>query len=135
MKEVLLSREPINPNAGAFPMHTMIAQDLQQEMEEDRHLLVLNVRSTEEFEEGHIPGSHNIPQDAPDFLKQVADLTGSRDRRIVVHCSGITCDASAKALEALTRAGFTNVHRFEGGMADWKKAGFPVVTGSPIHTH
>jgi rhodanese-related sulfurtransferase len=116
-------------------MHTMIAQDLRQEMEEDPHLLVLNVLSAEEFEEGHFPGSHNIPAGAPDFLKQVADLAGSRDRRIVVHCSGITCDASAKALQALTRAGFTNVHRFEGGMADWKKAGLPVVTGSPIHMH
>jgi rhodanese-related sulfurtransferase len=115
-------------------MHTMIAQDLQQEMEEDRHLLVLNVLSAEEFEKGHIPGSHNFLR-THDFLKQVADLAGSRDRRIVLHCSGLTCDASAKALEALTRAGFTNVHRFEGGMADWKKAGFPVVTGSPIHTH
>lgn len=116
-------------------MHTMIAQDLRQEMEEDRHLLVLNVSSAEEFENGQIPGSHNTPQDAPDFLRQVADLAGSRDRRIVVHCSGTTCDASAKALVALTRAGFTNVHRFEGGITDWKKAGFPVVTGSPIHTH
>ena len=116
-------------------MHTMIAQDLRQEMEEDRHLLVLNVLSAEEFEMGHIPGSHNIPQGAPDFVRQVADLAGSRDRRIVVHCSGITYGASAKALEALTRAGFTNVHRFEGGITDWKKAGFTVVTGSPIHTH
>jgi len=116
-------------------MHTMIAQDLQQEMDEDRHLLVLNVLSAEEFEEGHIPGSHNTPRGAPDFLKQVADLAGSRYRRTVVHCAGSTCDDSVKALDALTRAGFTNVHRFEGGMADWKSAGFPVDTGSPIHTH
>ena len=116
-------------------MLTMIAQDLEEEMEEDRHLLVLNVLSAEEFEEGHIPGSHNAPQRAPDFLKQVADLAGSRDRRIIVHCTGSKCDESAKALDALTRAGFTNAHRFEGGMTDWKNAGFEVETGSPIPTY
>ena len=116
-------------------MHTMTAQELREEMEEDHHLLVLNVLSAEEFEQEHIPGSYNVPQGAPDFLRRVADFAGGRARRMVVHCSGIMCDASARALQTLNRAGFTNVHRFEGGMSDWKRTGFPLATGSPVRMH
>jgi len=67
----------------------------------DRSLVVLDVRTPEEFAAGHLPGAINIPH--TELAARVAELEGSRDRDIVVYCR--TGARSAAAL---------------GVLADWK---------------
>ncbi len=104
-------------------VRTLRAQDLKQLMEQKKDLLVLNVLSQEEYEKEHIPGSANVPNDAPDFTTRVERLAGSKTRPMVVHCASTKCPASTEAVNKLTAAGFTNVSEFAGGMAEWKSAG------------
>ena len=68
----------------------------------------------------HIPGTldlHTIPE-AIQALKP--------DDEIIVYCSDKNCFASRAAYQALTRHGYTNVRRYEGGLADWEEAGLPL---------
>lgn len=83
--------------------------------------LILDVRSPEEYQQGHVPGSRNIPHDQ---VSQHADQL-KRYQRIYVHCQA--GGRAGKAAEALLGLGLQNIVCISGsGMGDWVSAGFPV---------
>jgi rhodanese-related sulfurtransferase len=85
----------------------------------DRFKLVL-VLSDFAYQAGHIPGSLNIKS-----FDQVPSLL-EKDDEIVVYCSSVDCQASPRVYTFLTRAGYTNVRRYAGGLLDWTEAGYPL---------
>jgi rhodanese-related sulfurtransferase len=72
------------------------------------------------FRAKHIPGSLSV--DTPDSATDILDVGDE----IVVYCSHETCAASRYALMALEKAGYGNVRRYAGGIADWEEAGYPL---------
>ena len=87
--------------------------------------LLVDLSPAAEFEKGHIAGARNI---APSqFDPEHKQLARARDLPIVVACrSG---QASMAAAARLRKAGFTNVHWLEGGIAAWQQADLPLVRG------
>lgn len=85
---------------------------------------VIDVRSANEWAEGHIPGAEHIP------LGYLADRCRTRPatQPIVVQCR--TGARSAIAASLLERLGFTNVTNLAGGFTAWTAAGLPVDTTS-----
>jgi hydroxyacylglutathione hydrolase len=81
---------------------------------------LLDVRSSSEWAEGHVPGSSNIP--VADLEQRLAELP--RDRLLVVHCQSGSRAAIAASL--LRARGIVDVRVFSGGFAEWSKAGYPV---------
>ena len=65
--------------------------------------LILDVRSPEEFRNGHVPGSKNIPVDI--VLKHVADL--KRFKTVYIHCQA--GGRASMAFAALQQAGLDNL--------------------------
>jgi phage shock protein E len=97
----------------------MIAPDqLVQRMEKkDANLVVLDVRTPEEFAAGHIPGAVNIPHDQ--LPNRLAEIAGAKSKDVVVYCrSG---RRSAIAQETLTSQGFKSVKHLEGDMLKWQE--------------
>ncbi len=87
-------------------------------------MLLLDVRSVDEFngEQGHVPGSRNIPIDQ---LESHLDALNSHlERPIAVICK--TDRRSAKASRLLLKNGFNDVHVVDKGMTAWCEAGLPV---------
>lgn len=84
-------------------------------------ILVLDVRSTESFDAGHVPGALNIP--LMDLAGKLATLP--KDKTIVTYCSTITCGLAPKAALVLAEKGF-KVMEMYGGFATWTENGFPV---------
>lgn len=83
--------------------------------------LLLDVRTSKEFEEGHVPGATNIPH--TEVPGRLAELEPYRERGVVVYCrSG---GRAGVAAEALTGAGFPVKH-LEGDMTGWQERGLPV---------
>jgi rhodanese-related sulfurtransferase len=79
--------------------------------------LMLDVRTIEEWDEGHIPGATLIPLDQ--LGQRVNELPTKLP--VVVYCrSG---NRSRTALGILQSAGITNVHNMVGGINVWKDAG------------
>ena len=72
------------------------------------------------FRAKHIPGSLNV--DTPDAAIALLDPNDE----VVVYCSHDTCTASRYAMMALEKAGYGNVRRYAGGIADWEDAGYPL---------
>jgi phage shock protein E len=85
-------------------------------------LVVVDVRTPEEFAAGHIAGSSNVDFYAPDFLERLEGL--DRDTPYFVYCrSG---NRSASTIEAMRELGFTEVYELGGGVITWAEAGLPL---------
>jgi hydroxyacylglutathione hydrolase len=82
--------------------------------------MLLDVRTPEEYAEGHIAGAKLIPvQVLAEHLKDVP-----KDKQVYVYChSG---GRSARASKLLAANGFSNIENMEGGIVAWKAAGYPV---------
>ncbi len=81
---------------------------------------MLDVRSRDEYENGHIDGSLNI---YVGLLEGRADEL-PEDRPIAVMCKSGTRSSFASSI--LLRAGRGNIHNVLGGMDAWKRAGYPL---------
>jgi rhodanese-related sulfurtransferase len=82
---------------------------------------VLDVRPTEEYSAGHIPGALSVPLSELD--RQLARLPRGRD--IVAYCRGPYCLLAIEAVERLRAKGF-NALRLKHGVPDWRALGYPV---------
>jgi rhodanese-related sulfurtransferase/predicted transcriptional regulator len=84
-------------------------------------VVLLDVRPIDEFRNGHIPGSINIP------LAHLAEkLTRfSKHKEYIVYCRGPFCVFADEAVKLLTQKGF-KARRLEEGFPDWKIKGLPV---------
>jgi len=107
-------------------MQTLNAHDVKQHVDSNDDTLVIDVLPTEHYEKEHIPGATNIPLSADRFTEAVEGIAQDKSRPIVVYCASEECDLSPKAAEHLEGAGFENVADFEGGIKEWKNAGYEV---------
>jgi rhodanese-related sulfurtransferase len=84
--------------------------------------VILDVRTEEEFEEGHIPGAINISHES--VADRIDEL--KKYKKIYIHCrSGGRVRVAAAALQA-AGLGDRMVCIFDGGMLDWAAAGYPL---------
>ncbi|MFV0525311.1 MAG: rhodanese-like domain-containing protein [Acidimicrobiales bacterium] len=90
----------------------------------DDSVTVLDVRTPQEFQEGHLDGAVDIDFEGPDFAGQIAELDPGQP--YLVYCrSG---NRSAAATEEMRAAGFDQVYEIDGGVIDWEAAGLPLTT-------
>jgi rhodanese-related sulfurtransferase len=88
-------------------------------------LVVLDVRTPEEFAEGHLEGAVLVDFYAADFAEQLAAL--DTDVPYLVYCrSG---NRSGQALGVMEQLGFASAVDVDGGIVAWTGAGLPVTTG------
>lgn len=88
-----------------------------------RPVQLVDVRTADEFASGHISGAVNMDWRGADFLAGIARLDKSQPVRL--YCA--SGRRSAEAREALSKAGFRDVHDLEGGIAAWQAAGGQLV--------
>lgn len=85
-------------------------------------IIILDIRTAEEFADGHLAGAVNIDYYAKDFAAQLAALDPAA--RYLLHCrSG---NRSGRALPVLKELGFSNVTHLDGGILAWTSAGQPL---------
>ncbi len=89
----------------------------------DSGAFILDVRTSAEWQDGHIPGATLIP--LAELQNRLNELP--RDKPIVVVChSG---NRSGQARDLLRNAGFLQVTSMAGGMNEWQAQGLPTVKG------
>ena len=95
-------------------MEEITATELKERLDRGDDLQIIDVREPNEYETARLEGAKLIP------LGQVVNRMGEIDagRETVVHCK--LGGRSAKAIEALTRAGFTGrLLNLKGGITAW----------------
>jgi phage shock protein E len=86
----------------------------RQELEKDKTIFLLDVRETDEFKQGHIRGSVNIPLSIIPVL--MPQKMPDKKRRIFVYC--LSGARSAQACRWLSQNGYENVVNI-GGITAW----------------
>jgi uncharacterized membrane protein YdjX (TVP38/TMEM64 family)/rhodanese-related sulfurtransferase len=103
----------------------METEEFRQRLDTDKNLLVLDVRTSEDFvgEQGHIDVAVNIPVE--ELQQRMAELGEYLEHPVAIVCR--TDKRSVKAALLLTEEGFADVHVVRGGMTKWIEAGLPVI--------
>ena len=85
-------------------------------------LVVLDIRTAEEFDQARIAGAVNIDYYGADFRRRLGEL--DPEARYLVYCrTGNRSEAAVPIMEGL---GFTRIYQINGGIAAWYEAGFPI---------
>jgi rhodanese-related sulfurtransferase len=101
---------------------TISVSDANAMIQSSPNLLVVDVRTPQEYAQGHLKGATNIP--LSDLPLRIGGL--DRNRPILVYCQ--TGVRSAQASAILVNAGFTQVYDMDGGITAWINSGYPTVT-------
>ena len=114
----------INFDAGRYLLRDFDMNDLHQVWQElPDNTLVMDNRTPEEFDKGHVPGSRNIPMGTENA--HVEELR--QFDRIYLYCR-----SGRRAQTTMTNLNFQGLNHIicisHSGMPDWEKAGYPVET-------
>ncbi len=93
-------------------------EDLYQKLDQ---VLVVDVRSTYEFETIHVKGAINIPVANLVFISRLKKAIKSDPKPVVFYCNGITCQKSYKACRKAIESGVKDAYAFDLGIFNWTK--------------
>jgi len=91
-------------------------------LQKDKKWIVLDVRSAEEFNSGHIKGALNIDIRQPDAFSKIDKL--NKNAKYIVHCR--TNHRSGMAVEHMMQSGFKNIYQMMDGWSGWLTNNLPV---------
>lgn len=100
----------------------MVTADEMESILEMEDVQLIDVRTPEEFLEGHIANAQNIDFYSDTFDDDILKLDKSKP--VVLYCK--SGGRSANCAEKLIKAGFVKVYDLEGGITQWKHKGFSV---------
>ena len=103
------------------PDTTLSQAELMKRLNAGQAPILVDVRTPEEYRNGHVPGAINIPVQELD--RRLAELSGYRDTELVLYCeSGMRAGYAERMLQ---QQGFTQIRSLDGDMAAWRRAGLP----------
>ena len=99
---------------------------LQQIMQSEQQVILLDVRTVEEFLAGHIANAVNIPH--KELAARLAELFDAKNSQIVIYCrSGRRAEV---AKQVLVKSGFAQLDHLTGDFNEWTSNGLPISTGN-----
>lgn len=102
-------------NGGSATYEQISGAEAKALMDSESGYIIIDARTQEEYDEGHIPGAILIPE--YEIADRAEKELPDKDQLILVYCrSG---RRSKIAAEELVKLGYTNVKEF-GGIIDWK---------------
>src|SRR5436190_6045442 len=114
------------PESADAKVRDVTPEDVEKLLKEQKDVVVLDVRTPEEFDMGHLAGAKNFSVLDLEFAQQVAAVEG---KPIVLHCA--SGSRSARALQVLRTKTFPMIYHMSGGYKAWVDAGKPVVSSAP----
>jgi rhodanese-related sulfurtransferase len=99
------------------------AEDFKSKVENKDNIVILDVRTPEEYEESHIKGSVNVDYKNENFREQIVKL--DEGKKYYIYCrSG---KRSANSRKIMNELGIKRVYDLQGGILAWKKQDYPLM--------
>ena len=123
--EGFVERGMLEWKSAALPVESvpqMTVYELNEWLEEERDVLVVDVREPSEWREGHVEGAMHLPM--LEAAKRLSELPADRPKAVM--CAGGL--RSSSVISVLERHGLRHCLNVTGGMSAWLKAGLPTTT-------
>ena len=119
---IMLLGQACNNSQAQSPMVKRIDNTEMQALLKQEDIQLIDVRTPQEYAQGHLTGSYLINFMDPSFRERI-DLL-DHDKPVIVYCAA--GGRSQKASEALKSAGFKKIYDLKDGYNGWAAAGLPV---------
>lgn len=111
----VLSGCRMNSNSSDISYTKITAEEAKDMIDEDNSIIILDVRTEQEYKSGYIEGAILLPDN--EILDKAEEIITDKSATILLYCrSG---RRSVLAADRLVELGYTNVYDF-GGISDWK---------------
>ncbi|MEP5611191.1 MAG: rhodanese-like domain-containing protein [Cyclobacteriaceae bacterium] len=104
-------------SSGQVVTQEVTADELKELLKQD--ILLVDVRTPNEYEQGRIAGSRLVNYRDDDFASKIAQL--DTDKPVAVYCAA--GGRSTSAMKVFQDAGFKTIYNYKGGFGDWKNRG------------
>lgn len=94
-----------------------------RDMIDDDKYVILDVRTKDEYNEGHVENATLIDFYEDNFMNEIAKLDPEKEYLVYCHSGG----RSGKAMNMMGQMGFKNVYNMSGGMIDWLENQYEVI--------
>jgi len=108
-------------------LNTISTDNLKKMMDEKKTFLLVDARSTQEYQEAHISGAISIPEKSLEENKNL--LPADKSTQIVIYCNGVQCGKSKRLGEKIAPLGYTNILLYAEGIPVWEEKSLPIVPG------
>jgi len=119
---VFLLGFPQRSQAAGSVKHVTVPE-FKRLMEESKEAIIVDVRTPQEFQAGHIKGAILVP------VQQLSQLAGSsmpdKNKPYLIYCR--SANRSGVAVKQLAQMGYTDLTNMLGGVIVWSKQGNPLV--------
>ena len=99
---------------------TLGPSDLDSRIRDQDDIVIVDVRSEEDYKKGHISGAINLPKE-----RWIGALGLDKTKTNVLYCHNQQCHLATKGCLEFAKQGF-KVTELEGGFRAWREAGFKV---------
>ncbi len=119
-------------------MKLISSEELKEKLDRGENFKLIMALEDWQYRAKHIPGSVPVSAVLGLEMSKLSHQQGLRDGiqnilthlkyedEIVVYCSHQSCVGSIYAYQALEKAGFKNVRRYAGGIAEWENSGYAI---------
>ena len=92
------------------------AEEAHNLIENNKDVIIIDVRSRQEYKSGHIPGSKSIPVN--EIASKINEIQKYKDNSVIVHCA--SGSRSTSAVRVLLKNNFSNIYHMNRGLTGWK---------------
>ncbi len=121
-------KEEAKTNEEILKAPMISLKEFLEKIKNNEKIFVIDLRSSDEFSRGHIAGAINVPS-GKDLASQLGLLGAEKTSLLVVLNSGDDVLETAKITNVLVSGGFVNAKYLRGGISDWKKEGYTLISG------
>jgi rhodanese-related sulfurtransferase len=100
---------------------TLTPKDFQEAIQQDENILLIDVRQPEEWQQEHIADAKLLP--LGEVAHKIQDYAQKSGQKIYLYCQ--RGRRSEQAGLVLLSLGYQDIYQLEGGLEQWKSAGFP----------
>ena len=104
------------------PFKNLTAEEADKLIRERKDVTVIDVRTPEEYEQGHIPGAKNVSFIDVDFENKIKAY---ENKPVLVHCA--SGSRSQRAVLSMLKKNFPELYHLDGGIVAWQGAGKELV--------